>query len=175
MKRKGNTAWRSRNGQMIKARQIRLLHGTVMLDYYLRKTMRENVDQSYILFNKIFCKVKQKVSNILLLMFSAQFIKFKRLAISVKRSSFKKAYLPMFCKARRPKTSALSSFSLRYFPAILSQNIQQYNSRNLQLKLFGPTSPTKKGQSGQRTFGGLPLLAPIDFGAMDFMLLVILE
>ena len=44
MKRKGNTAWRSRNGQMIKARQIRLLHGTVMLDYYLRKTMRENVD-----------------------------------------------------------------------------------------------------------------------------------
>ena len=41
MKRKGNTAWRSRNGQMIKARQIRLLHGTVMLDYYLRRTMQK--------------------------------------------------------------------------------------------------------------------------------------
>ena len=45
----------------------------------------ENVDQSYILLNKIFCKMKQKVSNILLLMCSSQFIKFKRLAISVKR------------------------------------------------------------------------------------------
>ena len=41
MKRKGNTVWRSRNGQMIKARQIRLLHGTVMLDCYLRKTMQQ--------------------------------------------------------------------------------------------------------------------------------------
>ena len=41
MKRKGNTAWRSRNGQMIQARYIRLLHGTVMLDYYLRKTMQQ--------------------------------------------------------------------------------------------------------------------------------------
>ena len=49
--------------------------------------------------------MKQKVSNIILLMYSAQFIKFKRLAISVKRSNFKKAYLPMFYKARRPKTS----------------------------------------------------------------------
>ena len=41
MKRKENTAWRSRNGLMIQARQIRLLHGTVMLDYYLRKTMQK--------------------------------------------------------------------------------------------------------------------------------------
>ena len=147
-------------------------------DCYVRllftQNYAENVDQSYILFNKIFCKTKQKLPNILLLMYSAQFIKFKRLAISVKRSNFKKAYLPMFYKERRPKTSVLSSFSLRYFPAIPSQNIQ-CNSRNLQLELFGPTSPTKEGQTGQRTFGGLPLLAPIGFGVMDCMLLVILE
>ena len=134
----------------------------------------ENVDQSYILFNKIFCKMKQKVSNIILLMYSAQFMQFRRLEISVKRSNFKKAYLSMFYKERRPKTSVLSSFSLRYFPAIPSQNIQ-CNSRNLQLELFGPTSPTKEGQTGQRTFGGLPLLAPIGFGAIDCMLLVMLE
>ena len=149
-------------------------------DCYVRflftQNYAENVDQSYILLNKIFCKMKQKVSNVLLLMCFSQFIKLKILAISVKRrSNFKKAYLPRFYKAWRPKNSVLSSFSLRYFPAIPSQNIQQYNSRNLQLELFGPTSPTKKGQTGQKTFGGLPLLAPIGFGAMDFMLLVILE
>ena len=152
---------------------------TITRDCYVRllfmQNYAENVDQNYILFNKIFCKMKQKVSNIILLMYSAQFIKFKRLAISVKRSNFKKAYLPMFYKARRPKTSVLSSFSLRHFPAIASQNIQQYNSRNLQVELFGPTFPIKESQTGQRTFGGLHLLAPIGFGAIDFMLLVILE
>ena len=68
--------------------------------------------------------MKQKVSNILFLMYSAQFIKFKRLAISVKKSNFKKASLSMFYKERRPRTSVLSSFSLRYFLAIPSQNIQ---------------------------------------------------
>ena len=68
--------------------------------------------------------MKQKVSNIILLMYSAQFMQFKRLDISVKRSNFKKAYLPMFYKAWRPKTSALSSFSLKYFPAIPSRNIK---------------------------------------------------
>ena len=149
MKRKGNTAWRSRKGQMIKARQIRLLHGTVMLDYYLRKTMRENVDQSYILFNKIFCKMKQKVSNIILLMYSAQFIKFKRLAISVKKSNFIKASLPMFYKERRPRTSVLSSFSLRYFLAIPSQNIQQYNSGISNWSYLALLPPPRKAKQGR--------------------------
>ena len=41
MKQNGNTAWRSRYGQMIQARQIRLLHWIVMLDYYLCKTMQK--------------------------------------------------------------------------------------------------------------------------------------
>ena len=55
MKRKGNTAWRSRNGQMIKARQIRLLHGTVILDYYLRKTMQKMQARA------IYCLIKCSV------------------------------------------------------------------------------------------------------------------
>ena len=57
MKRKGNTAWRSRNGQMIKARQIRLLHGTVMLDYYLRKTMQKMQTRA------IYCLIKYSVKR----------------------------------------------------------------------------------------------------------------
>ena len=128
----------------------------VTRDCYVRllltQNYAENVDQSYTLFNKIFCKIKQKISNILLLMYSAHFMKLKRLAISVKKCNFKKASLPMFYKTRRPRINVMSSFSLRYFPAIPSQNIHQYNSRNFQLELFDPTSPTKEGQTTQQTF-----------------------
>ena len=55
MKRNGNTAWRSRSGQIIQARQIRSLHRTVMLDYYLRKTMQKMQTRA------IYCLIKYSV------------------------------------------------------------------------------------------------------------------
>ena len=64
----------------------------------LTQNYAENVAQNYILFNKIFCKMKQKVSNILFLMYSAQFIKFKGLVISVKKVTLKKHRCPCFIK-----------------------------------------------------------------------------
>ena len=55
MKRKGNTALRSKNGQIIQARQIRSLRETVMLDYYLRKTMQKMQPRT------ISCLIKNSV------------------------------------------------------------------------------------------------------------------
>ena len=150
-------------------------------DCYVRllftQNYAENIDQSYILFNKIFCKTKQKVSNILLLMHSAQFIKFKRLPASVKKSNFKKASLPMFIKH-----GDLGLVSCLHSPLDIFQQffLKIFNSITLEISNWNylvllPPSLPEEGQTGQTTFGGLSLLAPIDFGAMDFMLLLILE
>ena len=35
------------------------------------------------------------------------------------------------------------------------------------MELFGPTFPTKEGETGYRSFGGLPLLTPIGFGTLE--------
>ena len=56
MKRKGNTASRRRSGQIIQARQIRSLHGTVLLDYYLRKTMQKMKTRAMYCLIKYFVK-----------------------------------------------------------------------------------------------------------------------
>ena len=42
MKRKENIEWRSSNSQIIQAGKFRILHGNVMIYYYLRKTIAEN-------------------------------------------------------------------------------------------------------------------------------------
>ena len=92
--------------------------------------------------------MKQKVSNIILLMYSAQFIIFKRLAISVKRSDFKRAYLPIFYKAWRPKSDVLSSFSLRYFSAISSRNVKTLEISNWNYLVLLP--PPRKAKQGRK-------------------------
>ena len=175
MKWKENTAWRSRNGHTRQTDQIITRGCYVTL--LLTQNYADYVGQSYILFDKIFCKMKQNSIQHPFVDALCSVHKIEKITGICQKSNFKKASLPMFIKH-----GDLGLVSCLHSPLDIFQQffLKIFNSITLEISNWNylvllPPSLPEEGQTGQTTFGGLSLLAPIDFGAMDFMLLLILE